>query len=287
MRVTLTKGDMVLELDPCAGGAVRALRCCDLDILRPGPERIGPAFDPVKYAAFPMVPFVGRIHNGAFDCNGDAIELPENMPPEPHAIHGHGWRAAWKLISETEDTASLVYDHTSDAWPWDYTARQDFKLNKNQMTVRLSITNMGMTNMPAGVGWHPYFPRENAILTLPTVKQWVPNDETGDNVPIAPQRAINLSCGETVEAMTLDTTFSVSEPDISITWPTHAVRMVSDPVFAHATVYVPPGEDYFCAEPITHAPNAVNSALPASETGLKWLAPGETLTGSIVLSVTR
>jgi len=287
MRVTLSKGEMLLEIDPCAGGAVSALRHRDLNILRPGPERIGPAFDPVKYAAFPMVPFVGRIHNGAFECNDAAIELPANLPPEPHAIHGHGWRAAWKLDSETKDSASLVYDHISDAWPWDYTARQDFKLDDSEMTVRLSITNKGTTNMPAGLGWHPYFPRENAILTLPAMQEWVPDDETGDNVPRPIQNGLCLATGKPVEALNLDTTFSVHEPAISMTWPTHAVRMASDPVFTHATIYVPPGADYFCAEPITHAPNAVNSALPASETGLKCLAPGETLIGSIVLSVTH
>ncbi len=287
MRVTLTKGDTVLEIDPSAGGAVSALRHRDLTILRPSPERIGPAFDTRNYSAFPMVPFVGRIHNGALNCNGVAIRLPANLPPEPHAIHGHGWRAAWKLISETEDTASLVYDHVADAWPWNYLARQDFTLAEKQMTVRLSIINKGTTNMPAGLGWHPYFPRENAILSLPAVQEWVPDDATGANVPGALRNGLCLATGMPVEALNLDTTFSVSEPAISMSWPTHTVRMVSDPAFSHATIYVPPGADYFCAEPITHAPNAVNSAIPASETGLKWLAPGEKMTGSIILSVTH
>lgn len=285
MRVTLSKGDMILEVDPCAGGGVSALRRRDLNILRPGPERIGPAFDPRKYAAFPMVPFVGRIHNGRFVCDGAVIELPANLPPEPHAIHGHSWHAAWKLASEAEHSASLVYDHSADAWPWDYSARQDFEIDDNQMTVRLSVTNKGPTDMPAGLGWHPYFPRDNAILTVPTAREWFPDEETGDNIPIAIQPAADLSTGSPVDELTLDTTFSVREPAVSISWPTHSVSMVSDPVFTHATIYVPPGEDYFCAEPITHAPNAVNSSRSASETGLKWLVPGDTLTGSIVLSV--
>ena len=287
MRVTLSKGDMTLELDPCAGGGVTSLRHRDLNILRPGPERIGPAFDPRKYAAFPMVPFVGRIHNGRFVCDGEVIELPANLPPEPHAIHGHSWRAAWKLSSKTEYSASLVYDHSADAWPWDYSAQQHFKIDEYQMTVRLSLTNKGTTDMPAGLGWHPYFPRGKAILTVPTVREWLPDDETGDTVPIAIQHAADLSMGNPVDELTLDTTFSVREPAVAITWPTHTVSMVSDPVFTHATIYVPPGEDYFCAEPISHAPNAVNSARPTSETGLKWLVPGETLAGSIVLNVTH
>jgi len=285
MRVTLSRGEMVLQLDPCAGGTVSALRHRDLDLLRPSPARIGPAFDPRNYSAFPMVPFVGRIHNGQFECDGTAIELPKNLPPEPHAIHGHGWHAAWKLESETADTASLVYNHTADAWPWDYTARQAFELNENGLTIRLSVTNHSDAPMPAGLGWHPYFPRDKAILTVPTAREWAPVSSTGNDIPQVGPPTIDLSACKPVEALTIDTTFSVSEPTITIVWPTHSIRLTSDSVFTHATVYVPPGEDFFCAEPITHAPNAVNSTRPAEETGLNWLARDETLAGSIILSV--
>lgn len=285
MRMTITRGDMVLELDPCAGGTVSALRYRDMDILRPAPARIGPAFDPLKYAAFPMVPFVGRIHNGLFECDGHSIALQPNLPPEPHAIHGHGWRAPWKLESETEDTATLIYNHTADAWPWDYAARQTFSLRETQLIIHLSVTNHGDTQMPAGLGWHPYFARENATLSLPTTHQWTPDEDTGENTPNAIEACADLSAGRPVEALCLDTTFSVREPKISVRWPTHWITMVSDPIFRHATIYVPPGERYFCVEPCSHAPNAVNSALPAQVTGMKWLAPGETLSGSIELSV--
>jgi aldose 1-epimerase len=85
--------------------------------------------------------------------------------------------------------------------------------------------------------------------------------------------------------LTLDTTYSVEPGSIEINWPTHGVSIKSDPIFSHATVFVPPGEDYFCAEPITHAPNAINSALPDKVTGLQWLKPGETLSGKIKLTV--
>lgn len=287
MRVTLSKGDMVLELDPCAGGAVSALRHRDLHVLRPAPARIGPAFDPLKYAAFAMVPFVGRIHNGQFDCDGNSIALHPNLPPEPHAIHGHGWRAPWKLESEANGTATLVYNHTADAWPWDYAARQTFTLGEAQLNINLSVTNHGDTKMPAGLGWHPYFFRENATLSLPTTHQWRPDEQTGKNIPSAVNTCTDLSAGQPVETLSLDTTFSISEPLVSVTWPTHSVSIICDPIFTHATIYVPPGEDYFCAEPCTQAPNAVNSALSPQMTGMKWLAPGETLAGSIQLSVSR
>lgn len=285
MRLELCKSDMFLELDPMAAGAVSRFRHGDLDVLRPAPSRIGPAFDPLAYAAFTMVPFVGRIHLGRFETDGESHQLPANFPPEPHALHGHGWQSAWRVESEASDTATLIYHHRADSWRWDYTARQTFQLIDKGLLVRLSVTNDAETRMPAGLGWHPYFMRENAILTLTTSHIWQPDLETGDNLPRPISPDSDLSHGRRVPDLTLDTTYSVQADTVEITWPTHTVRMTSDPVFSHATVYVPPGQDYFCVEPVTHAPNAVNSRLPTSQSGFQFLEPGETLSGSVRLMV--
>ncbi|MEO1554587.1 MAG: aldose 1-epimerase [Pseudomonadota bacterium] len=276
---------MFLELDPCAGGAVSALRHRDLDVLRPAPARIGPAFDPLKYASFAMVPFIGRIFEGRFSFDTHACALPPNLPPEPHAIHGHGWRAPWKAESIQKDAASLIYRHTADTWPWNYVARQKFSLSPDSLSAELSVTNESDQVMPVGLGWHPYFKRDGAILHLATTDLWTPDEETGENQPSPIIPVEDLSGGRLVADLNLDTTFSVGSGTVRMEWPSHAVTLQSDPVFSHATVYVPPGEDYFCVEPVTHAPNAFNSSLPAEKTGFRTLAPGETLVGSIALMV--
>lgn len=285
MRLALSNADMFLELDPMAGGSVSALRHRDLDILRPAPCRTGPAFDAREYGAFPMVPFVGRIHNGVFFIDGQRFELPANLPPEPHAIHGHGWRAAWQIESQSEHSATLIYRHTADAWSWDYIARQTFELNTDGLDVTLSLANASDTKMPAGLGWHPYFWRDGAELMLATTHQWSPDEVSGDNRPALIASEDDLSQPSRVEALNLDTTFSVHPGAMQVMWPTHSVHINSDPVFGHATVYVPPGEDFFCVEPVTHVPNAMNSVLPVEETGFRLLGPAETLSGKISLSV--
>lgn len=287
MRLQLSNKNMRLELDPAAGGAVSALRFSDLELLRTGPMRSGPAFDPLQYAAFPMVPYVGRIHNGRCIVNGDAIQLHPNLPPEPHSIHGFGWQTAWQVKSQTEHSATLVHEHLASAWPWDYTAEQAFHLEDQSLIFEIAVTNKGPNVMPAGLGWHPYFLRKDATLKLPTTHEWHPDDETGDNRPVEIEPDRDLTPGRAVESLKLDTAFSVSDPVIEMSWPTHKLRLDSEPIFSHATIYVPNGEDYFCAEPISHAPNAVNSYLPDAVTGRRWLEPGETLSGTIRLSVER
>jgi len=285
MRVTLAKGDMRLVLDPCAGGSVSRLQHRDLDILRPAPDRVGPAFDPLQYAAFPMVPFVGRIHNATFQKGNETVRLHANHPPEPHALHGHGWQDVWKVEDQAKDRATLSYHHNDDAWPWDYDAKQSFKLGADHLNVELSVTNRSESAMPAGLGWHPYFPRKDATLIVPTTQVWCSHAETGANTPHAIKVTNDLSRARIVERLLLDTTYSISPQTIELSWPTHGVIMKSDPVFGHATIFVPPGEDFFCAEPISHAPNAINSQLAEDVTGLKWLESGETLSGKIKLSV--
>ena len=287
MLVRLDAHDMCLKLDPAAGGSVRAFNHRDLEILRPGPLRTSPAFDPLQFAAFPMVPFVGRIHHGVFNADGKEITLPPNLPPEPHAIHGQGWRDAWTIDSQTETSATLLYKHQADVWPWAYEARQVFSLETDAFCVDLSVKNLGQSPMPAGLGWHPYFHRKDAELKVPTRVVWTPNADTGENLPGRIPNQIDLIQTRKVETLNLDTTFSLAEPIMRISWPTHSVELVSDPLFHHATIYVPPGEDYFCAEPISHAPNSVNSDLSPDVTGQKWLAPGETLSGRIRLTIER
>ena len=285
MRVALTLDDLFLELDPAAGGSVSSLKYRDLNILRPAPPRCGPAFDPLQYAAFPMVPYVGRIHEGQFTAHSAHITLHPNLPPEPHSIHGFGWQTAWKVAADTTDSATLAHEHTSDAWPWDYTAKQTFREEDRALILEMAVTNLGPNAMPGGLGWHPYFDRKHATLSLPTTHEWFPDEDTGDNQPSAIVSDADLSAGRTVDSLKLDTAFSVGTPTINMAWPTHSVTMSSDPVFSHATIYVPPGEDYFCAEPITHAPNAVNSDLPQAVTGMRWLEPGAALTGTIRLDI--
>lgn len=285
MRVTLAKGDMILELDPCAGGSVSALKHRDLDVLRPAPPRCGPAFDARRYSAFPMVPFVGRIHNARFKPRGDCIQLPANLPPEPHAIHGHGWQDVWKVDAVSETEATMVYHHMAAAWPWTYEARQVFQLSNDNLSLTLTVTNKSDTPMPVGIGWHPYFTRKGARLSVATTHAWSADEETGVNNRINVPPACDLSVAAEVSEMRLDRAFSVRPDPIRITWSTHSVTMTKDPVFAHATIYVPHEQDYFCVEPISHAPNAINSDLPASMTGYRELAPGETLSGTITLHV--
>jgi len=49
-------------------------------------------------------------------------------------------------------------------------------------------------------------------------------------------------------------------------------------------IYAPPGEDFFCVEPVSHRPDALNAADPAAE-GVRVLAPGKSHSIAMTLEV--
>ncbi|MEM6653479.1 MAG: hypothetical protein AAF582_12830, partial [Pseudomonadota bacterium] len=126
-----------------------------------------------------------------------------------------------------------------------------------------------------------------AHLQMPTTELWTMDGITGAIAAKSVGADTDLSRGRAVSDLSIDAAFAVANDPILMTWPTHRVTLTRDPVFGQAVLYVPDGEDYFCAEPISHAPNAINSDLPSHQTGLRWLQHGETLSGRITLSIER
>lgn len=281
----LTNGTLELDVTS-AGGCVDRLRWNGVDILRPAPSS---DVSPVERAAFPLVPFSGRIADGAFSFGGRTIALPGNFPPEPHAIHGYGWTDDWDPSATGGTAATLTQIYTGEAWPWPYRAEQVFTLNADGLSLRMAVTNNGDTAMPAGLGWHPYFPSEGACLLADVTRIW----RSGARMIPDPPSALTPDCDLRelcqVNALSLDNCFDAGPSGTTIIWPETGIRlqMTASDAFSHLIVFTPPGAPYFCVEPVSHAPNAVNSDLPSAETGQNVLEPGETLEGEITLTIDR
>ena len=286
MTIMLKNGDARLVLSPTEGGCVERYTIGDRNILRPLVRSQVADWDARSYAAFPLFPFCGRIRNGQFFLDGRQICLPANMPPEPHAIHGHAWQEPWKITASDEQSAELSYDYSASEWPWSYKAVQRFELAEHKLTLTLALINQSASVMPAGFGWHPYFERDGAELSARTTGVWqAATDDTKAHLA-ALSAATDLRTRRPVQTLNVDHCFDLDGVRQTINWPDAEITMTADPIFTRLTVFVPPGEDFFCVEPISHVPDAVNMDLPAAEMGLHLLAPGEAMTGKIELAVT-
>ena len=281
--IQLTSGDLELDLDAAKGGTVLALRFKAQNLLRPA---IAGSTDPRDRAAFPLVPFAGRIARGRFNVAGRAIQLRKNLPPEPHAIHGHGWQSMWQITEQSALSARLELHHSADDWPWSYRATQHFELHNNALSLKLTLTNRADEPMPAGLGWHPYFPKQGACLSVPMQAFWPNNDELVSLNPTQPEWLSALAEDIRVEQLSLDNAFTAASQVSAIRWPSSGLQlqMQASSSLGYLTLYTPKGEPFFCVEPISHAPNCLNSDLDSAVTGKKYLEPGATLEAKIVLS---
>ncbi len=281
--ITLEWGDYELELCPGIGGCMTAFRYRGIDIFRPATEAYWQDHEPRAAASFPLVPFSNRIADGRAVFEGRSYHFPINMPPEPHSIHGDGWKASWQPEAIEPTKAALTHEPSSSPFP--YASRQAFELSEQGLTATLEITNTGDERIPVGFGHHPYFPRTHGLtLTMPATKVWLPDERQLPDTKVAVPDEWNFSTAKQLAALDLDHDFTGGGGGARMHWPETGLHLAieADPIFAHVVVFVPPGQDFVCVEPVTNLANAVNLANAGrTDTGLQILNPGETLQGSM------
>jgi aldose 1-epimerase len=285
----LRDGGLELELCPAIGGCITGLRHRGRDLLRPAGRRFFEQRDPREAASFPLVPFSNRIADGRFAFQGALYQLDRNFPPEPHAIHGHGWQHAWTVREASARSAVLEFAHRIAGTPFDYRAAQSFALAADRLTVTLEIANAGAVPMPAGLGLHPYFPRSEAVTLcarLEHVWRADPRKLPQERAPLPVEW--DFGSASRVAPLALDHCFGGWDGTAAISWPERDLSLVvtADPLFGHLVIYVPPGQDFFCVEPVSHVNDGFNlAARGVAETGVHVLAPGASLRGAVRFAV--
>jgi aldose 1-epimerase len=287
--LSLTTADYKLDVLPDLGGAIGSFRWQHpngrwLDLMRPLHARPGQAPTVLDAASFPMTPFCNRIREGKFTFGGHRVELPRNLPGS-HPIHGHGWQRPWQVMSASQSQCDLLLMHQPDAWPWPYQFRQTFVLERDGLRLTMIAQNTGRERMPIGFGAHPYFPRTpQCRLTAKVAQMW---ETDGDVLPIAkvsPWPSADPSSGLRVAPIALDHVFTEWDGSASIDWPELFTRLAitaSEPL-RHLCVYVPPGQDFFCVEPVSNITDAINLAASGQMgTGLLEIAPKESNSATI------
>lgn len=283
-RISLRFENLCLAVAPNAGGIVTAFwteaRTGRIDWFK-----AASGADALSAACFPLVPYSNRIRDGRFRFADREIALPLNFADHPHSIHGHGWQARWQIADQGADRLDLVYRHDADAWPFEYEARQNFHLSAGALEIEISVRNLSIEKMPAGLGLHPYFPlRANALLNAQVDAVWLTDDEVMLTGRVRPPARWDLATGVEVRDMAIDNGFDGWNGRASIAWPDDGVSLeiVADAALRKLVVYAPPGGEYFCVEPVSHMTDAFNRAADgALDTGMRVLPPGGSLSARV------
>jgi aldose 1-epimerase len=90
-----------------------------------------------------------------------------------------------------------------------------------------------------------------------------------------------------VDEVVLDNCFAGWDRRAVVEWPERGARVVvtAESPLDFLMVYSPPGRDFFCLEPVSHAIDAVNlTAAGRTDVGFRALEPGGSLRASIALT---
>jgi aldose 1-epimerase len=281
--LTLRSGASSLVISPEHGAGVTGWMLGTTPILRRALPQASVAGDPHAMGCFPLLPYSNRIADGRFRWRGVDYQLKRNFGDHPHPIHGIGWQRAWSVVEAGPQAIALELRHTADeCWPFAFAATVGYFLIGAALTIAIRLTNRHDGPAPAGIGVHPYFPKvagatlrfaasgawENGANALPSrhglvAPDWIHTEPR----PIAESRLDNCFTG-------WDGTADIQAGPASL-------RIEASETFRQLQAFTPSWADFFCAEPISHIPDALNRPdLPASQ-AMHVLEPGETLDGTV------
>ena len=147
------------------------------------------------------------------------------------------------------------------------------------------MTNRHATPTPAGIGrilTSPSAP--DAALRFNAEGVWRNGEDAlpSSHGPLPPEW--RHAASRPVAQSRLDNCFTGWDQAAEITAGPASLRIRASDVFRQLQVFTPHWADFFCVEPVSHVPNALNRDTLPPDQAMHILQPNETLHGTIVLS---
>jgi len=288
--VTLANAYLRLDVAPQLGGGITRFDWRSEGALEPvfrRCEHVSARMDPNELACYPLVPYSNRIAAGRFHFGGRDIEVPCNRADEPLPIHGDGWLAPWQVAESGREHARLVLDH-SDGAPYAYRAAITYVLDGATLAMTLEVENAGSDAMPFGLGVHPFLARDASTeLSAPASGLWLSDEDwlPVRQVPAPP--AWQFGVAYPLPDTLVNHSFSGWSGHAAVVWEGRRLSLAINADTDYYVLYTPPGQDFFCFEPVDHPINAVNLSGGGGAHGMTVLARGERLVRQFSFTVER
>ena len=263
--VEIADAGHALVVAPHFGGRIVSFRRDGRDILRPTPERDIAEPRVYGFAGFPLMPYSGPLFGPGFSFSGTDHELRRNVREEPTATHGEAWIASFTIQHRSARSLRLVHDHSPEdgVFPFAWRGVLDYALTGEGLEIDLRVTSRDHRPMPAGIGFHPYFPKPPGTrLRFDAVALWPPD---------APE-AVRLGCGPIVEgldftqgldvsAIVLDRLYEGWSGVAELTAPDGSRTIIAaDGALDKLQLYSAWDYPYVCVEPVSNANDGFNRA---------------------------
>lgn len=303
--IIMKYGDYMAVMLPRLGGNLVALRdeAKGYQLLREPTEEEFPIFTKFpKVHGIPVLVPPNRYDAGRFTFGGREYQFPVNEEATGNHLHGFAADSPWQVTDFGSDESSnfvkvsLKFDNAHPAYsyfPHTFTLTQTYTLTADGLTQQFHVVNEGDSAMPFMLGFHtainaPFAPgstRDDIEVRITLGERW-----ELDNRMLPTGRKLALSEGESKLRdgngdpyfEDLDNHYTAVPQDgfngMVLTDRKANVRLVYDAglKYKHWMVWNNGSNGrFFCPEPQTNIVNAPNVDLPAEETGLIGLSPGE------------
>jgi aldose 1-epimerase len=251
-----------------------------------------------------LFPFPGRIRGTVMHWQGRDYQLEEG-DKLGNAIHGFVHNRPWRLAEQSPDEVTGVFQASVDdpsllkCWPSDFRISAHYRLQANTLQLTLLVENPGETDLPFGLGIHPYFrvplgggDRDDCRIRVPVSQRWELENmiASGRVSPVAGD--VKLSVGARFGDTHLDAGFTglgfdgdrchaeVHDPGSGRT-----LHLSFDKTFPHCVVFNPPHREAICIEPYSCICDPFRLQQDGIDAGLRVLSPGQSLETCIELRV--
>ncbi|MEO6952205.1 MAG: galactose mutarotase [Polyangia bacterium] len=188
--------------------------------------------------------------------------------------HGFARMEPWQVIGKDARSVTLRLDQpATPGWPWPCSLQIRYVLTGATLRLEPSVTNRGSTDMPFGLGFHPYFAvaqADKATMRIPTRAR-----HAWDNVQ---KKAIELSSHIDLSQKEVDLHLEDHGGSrAQLVWADgKTVTLAACAELARWVIWTLADRDFVCLEPWTCPGNALNTGaqllvLPPNETRDFWL----------------
>jgi aldose 1-epimerase len=278
-----------LVVAPEHGAAIVGWTVNRQSLLRRARSEAVTAGNPHAMGCFPLVPYGNRISAGRFRWAAREYTLDRNFGDHPHPIHGIGWQRPWTTEAVTSARVRLSLVHSAQgeqarAWPFPFSAELNYDLEDRGLIITIRVTNRHDAPAPMGIGVHPYLPKAGATaLRFKASGVWI---NSADSLPLRHQAVPpewDHAAGRPISTRLLDNCFTGWTGPARLEAGPASLEFTASEVFPNLQVFTPPWADFYCVEPVSHVPDAINRPdLPPGQS-MQVLEAGETMRGSIRL----
>lgn len=301
--ITIKNDLLELCISPVAGGSIYSLRYrlngSFIDVMRPTPREALESRKAGDFSSFSLIPYSSILENGILNFNKQSYKLYAHSQSE-HRGHGEVRRKPMKIKESSENKLALTLD-SSDFddffWPFPFTTTVEYLVDENSFVMVMKLKNTGNSDMPGGLGIHPYFVRDLAgtkqdvFVKIPMKGVYPGEDQIHSGTWEDQPECHEFAKGKILTGAHLDKCYRISEEPSIIKWTKTGLElsMESSSLFGHMVIYCPPNDtSSFAVEPVSHCNNAFNMhEAGIVDTGTVIVKPGEEIAGTIKMTFSR